>query len=107
MVVNAIMPMAALLTGVGVAGEFRGAGGDVLMVCLGRLQVRVRCIQGLQRRQGSGSHGGARQAPQDQHHHQQKREAATHLQMIRALCLKFPAVTMARARAPVCSYTAM
>ena len=42
------------------------------------LDVAVRCGGELQRGQHPGGHGGAGEAPQDQHHHQQKGKAATH-----------------------------
>ena len=54
------------------------------------LAVAVWCSWGLERGQHPGGHGGAGEAPQDQHHHQQKREAATHLPMIRRAKGWFP-----------------
>ena len=59
----------------GLTGLGRGVGGGTGSI---GLDVAVRCGGGLQRGQHPGGHGGAGEAPQDQHHHQQKGEAATH-----------------------------
>lgn len=76
-------PWAGVVYAIGGRARRRG-----LCLCLGRyvgrgvggidLQVAVRGCQRLKWGKHPGGHGGADEAPQDQHHHQQKGEAATH-----------------------------
>ena len=60
-------------------------GAVVASVVLGRVLRRVSsvlvCRGGVRQRQGRQnprSHGGAREAPKDQHHHEDEKQAATH-----------------------------
>ena len=60
-------------------------GAVVASVVLGRVLRRVSsvlvCRSSLRQRQGRQnprSHGGAREAPKDQHHHEDEKQAATH-----------------------------
>lgn len=56
--------------------------------CCNGLVVRGAC--GRQGRQDARGHGGAREATQDQHHHQHEIQAATHPLMIRRRAPRFP-----------------
>eukprot|EP01036_Dinobryon_divergens_P051182 gene51182-68511_t len=88
--------------GGGRGGLGRGGGGGGAGI---GLDVAVRCGGGLQRGQHPGGHGGAGEAPQDQHHHQQKGEAATHPSMIRRTKGWFPGARafLPRGRWPACA----
>lgn len=56
------------------------------MVQLSRHLRRGRSVLAIaQRRQHACGHGGAHQAPQDQHHHQKQEKTATHGDIIRKL----------------------
>jgi hypothetical protein len=69
-----------LRAGNGLARACWGTGRTAMVVRLGLLFLRVPVLRawGQQRRQDASGHGGAREAPKDQHHHQQHGKAATH-----------------------------
>ena len=67
---------------------------------------RVR-TGGHQRWQNPSGHGGAREAPKDQHHHQHEKEAATHAVMIRLRPRRFPGAFQWTVRGGADAHTAM